>query len=393
MRRPLLELIYCVLLLVALDVLPVGFKALAVLFSAVFIATVWFDVRNRILSLVSILIAVFILNLALPKFMAKTYYRPHEIFKKEQMKGFKRYVPNQEVTIQETHGDLIAVGFSHPEVESIRETRREHFFSDDNGYPNKGKTHGRFTAILAGDSFIAGNGNDAADTVAAQLRSRGIDVYNLGHNGDIGEYLASLRYAKNSLGIDGPGYIFAYEGNDFAGVNYCVSAESPVGGIRDLHRSMKELHISRFLTALYGHLARTAQPPAIEIASVGNKNQGFLLESIANASVKTYDGKCLSKLLQEYRDVVSAIFFIPVKERVYEYDGVKGESIYAKALASAAETLHVPFVDLTEPLINRAKELLPRGKYVFWRDDTHWNREGAAVAAREVERLLTKHAR
>jgi hypothetical protein len=48
-------------------------------------------------------------------------------------------------------------------------------------------------------------------------------------------------------------------------------------------------------------------------------------------------------------------------------------------------------VDLTRPLQEESQRLLPEGKLTFWSDDTHWNRYGVAVAAREVQAFLQGH--
>ena len=388
-----LELLYALLLLVTLDVLPVGLNVLGIVFAFVFASTFWFDVRNRIMFVVSILLGFFVLNLFSQKSMARTYYRPHEILRKQLMAGFKRYAPNQDVTVDRAHGDLVALGFNHPEVESIQEIRKERLVTDENGYPKLGKAHGNFQALLVGDSFIAGDGNDAADTVAAQLQAKGYDVYALGYAGNIAEYLASVTYAEKSLDIHGPAFIFAFEGNDFAGEDYCVSPGSRVGITRNINRAIKETHIARFFAALWGHVVSSRQSPAIEVAEVGGKKIGFFVEYLNNARVKEYDNQCLSQLFQQHRNQIAGIFFIPEKARVYGYGGIGGQSAYAKYLSAVAKEIGVPFVDLTLPLKKRAQELLQSGKYVYWRDDTHWNREGAAIAVREMENLLTRSPR
>jgi hypothetical protein len=47
-------------------------------------------------------------------------------------------------------------------------------------------------------------------------------------------------------------------------------------------------------------------------------------------------------------------------------------------------------IDLTEALRQRAKSLFDMGKSVFWRDDTHWNGEGMAVAADAIASCLAQ---
>jgi hypothetical protein len=45
-------------------------------------------------------------------------------------------------------------------------------------------------------------------------------------------------------------------------------------------------------------------------------------------------------------------------------------------------------VDLTGPLKEESQRLLPEGKLTFWKDDSHWNRFGMAVAARTIHTFL-----
>ena len=45
-------------------------------------------------------------------------------------------------------------------------------------------------------------------------------------------------------------------------------------------------------------------------------------------------------------------------------------------------------VKLTDPLRKRAAELLVQREWVFWPDDTHWNRAGMRVAAEEAARIF-----
>ena len=381
------EVTVALLLLIILDFLPVGFRVLIPVLVVMYLATVWIPVRHRIMLFSSTLLGLVVINLALPPFMSHTYYRPHDKLKKEQMRGFKRYAPNQDVLVENGHGDLVAVGFAHSEVSKIQENRKLHFITDRFGYRNEPNAAGPFSAIFAGDSFIAGNGNDQADTLSEVMRSSGYNIYNLGHNGDIGEYISALRYARDVSGIVAPGFLFAYEGNDFYGVNYCVQASSPIGGVRDLHRAMKELHLSRFLTAIWGRLTASSLPPAIAVERKGSESLGFLLEYKEAVTQKDYNGECLRNLLLGSKDVVSAIFFIPEKSRVYEF-GVSGQSVYSKFLAGVAKEMGVPFVDLSERLKKEAQLALKGGKYVYWRDDTHWNRAGMMAVAPLVQGLL-----
>ena len=57
---------------------------------------------------------------------------------------------------------------------------------------------------------------------------------------------------------------------------------------------------------------------------------------------------------------------------------------------ATAGRLGVRCENLTGPLQEESRRLLPSGKLTFWKDDSHWNRYGIAVAAREVQAFLQK---
>jgi hypothetical protein len=50
--------------------------------------------------------------------------------------------------------------------------------------------------------------------------------------------------------------------------------------------------------------------------------------------------------------------------------------------------LGIRCVNLTGPLQEESRRLLPEGKLTFWKDDSHWNRYGMGVAARQVQAFL-----
>jgi len=88
---------------------------------------------------------------------------------------------------------------------------------------------------------------------------------------------------------------------------------------------------------------------------------------------------------------IKAVFFIPTKWRVYSNfvnGGGGGENKLSNTsfnlLKSEYLALGIPVYDLTNALEIKAQKLLPINKYVFWRDDTHWNSLGVEAAMEEV---------
>ena len=62
-------------------------------------------------------------------------------------------------------------------------------------------------------------------------------------------------------------------------------------------------------------------------------------------------------------------------------------------LNTICQKLDIKLINLTEPLITRAKFLLKeKNQLVWWKDDTHWNKEGIAVAAKEVYKNINTNS-
>jgi len=57
---------------------------------------------------------------------------------------------------------------------------------------------------------------------------------------------------------------------------------------------------------------------------------------------------------------------------------------YLERLAAALRPTGIPLVNLLPVFRRQAGDLLDRGEYLYWRDDTHWNATGIGVAAREI---------
>ena len=48
----------------------------------------------------------------------------------------------------------------------------------------------------------------------------------------------------------------------------------------------------------------------------------------------------------------------------------------------------MPVVDLTEIFIKHAQLKLSKNKYLFWRDDTHWNPDGIKIGMECVSKFI-----
>ena len=52
--------------------------------------------------------------------------------------------------------------------------------------------------------------------------------------------------------------------------------------------------------------------------------------------------------------------------------------------------LDVPVYDLSVEMKNSVPSYLSEGKYLFWRDDTHWNNYGIFVAMNYIDKIINK---
>jgi hypothetical protein len=88
---------------------------------------------------------------------------------------------------------------------------------------------------------------------------------------------------------------------------------------------------------------------------------------------------------------LAAIFFIPDKYRVYQPWVAPDEQLANASwehLAHLCEEYRLRCVDLTPALVRRSDEILPEGRFTWWRDDHHWNGEGIDVAAEQVAEVV-----
>ncbi len=59
-------------------------------------------------------------------------------------------------------------------------------------------------------------------------------------------------------------------------------------------------------------------------------------------------------------------------------------SVKSAFLRTLATTIGVKYLDLTDDLLDGAEKLMADGKFVYWRDDTHWNGEGISIASKSI---------
>jgi hypothetical protein len=91
---------------------------------------------------------------------------------------------------------------------------------------------------------------------------------------------------------------------------------------------------------------------------------------------------------------------VPVKPRVYEWvlhdkepwSSDTFQSPFAQYVNELCTINDVTFTDLTPILIRESRAAYDKSAdLLYWRDDTHWNDEGQAIAATVIDALLKRN--
>ncbi len=322
-----------------------------------------------------------------------SYYRPDEVLAAFARDGGRsHYRPNQRLDFKMPFGDLYVL--SDRTARDIVEPRDVVFVTDRLGYRDAYGPDGR-RFVLVGDSFAMGSGTTQDRILSESLRrAHGVDIYNAGFPGDAPDYAARIAWLKahTSLVRGGNVVVLLFEGNDFT----CPAAAPPPETIASWRwRPVTRLETYRLF---YG-LTRTAFGSgelnrAVLVRPVGPKPVGFLQQYTAvTKRAEGCDWSDVAAALRSVRGDLALVALAPTSYRVYADRIEPGAALPHRQwefVAATARELDVPALDLTPALKARAAALLPQGRYVFWRDDTHWNDEGMAAAAAAIAAALKR---
>lgn len=353
--------------------------------TVVAIRSTWQDLATLLVSF------VVIISVTQSIFGSQLFYREHE----KWHRSGDNYATHVVDHINIPHGDLIAIDPSAPL--SVVEPRQEEFVTDSRGFRNRADYSDQMT-VMVGDSFVVANGSDQKDSLPEVLTNElAFPTYSLAFPGDPQDY---ENRAEKFLPAMVPGAMFAFmifEGNDF------VTDARWYGPNRyDRFRGRLIAKVFPFLTypnIIFG-LSRRGERVigidsqninVVEVFHIGSKDVGFLKAYIdaAISPQAKYKMKADGKVLSHIR----CVFFIPDKYRVYKEFINDGRTLPEpaaglKALQGYYEPLGIPVVDLTSVLRQAARTELNHGRYVFWRDDTHWNGNGIRAVATVVKMSL-----
>lgn len=317
------------------------------------------------------------------------YYRPHELMKHADHKFGSVFKPNTRFSMEAKFGDIEAM-----ERAGIREPHEIAYITDDLGFRNSASFH-RQAFVLLGDSFVAGANDTQSCLITEWLRKdHGIDAYNLGFPGDMDDYVSRVEAFRKAKGMDFKLVLFVYEGNDFR--PFAHRPAENMTPLKRYHEFFKESSLWRytrwlFLRAAKIRLEGSDLPPVVH--NIGGNAMAFLKAEMPialNTTPLSESSMRFAEALNILKPNLIKVFFIPVKYRVYA-QLISKEALPNEQwnyLSSAAKQSGIPAYDLTRTLIEEAMRQLPEGRYVYWRDDTHWNCLGMRAAAASVAAQL-----
>jgi len=407
----------------------ISLLALPILFDLIFSIFILFIFRKNFTSIIilNFLVAtmVFVIDISLGKNEKHGYfYRAHEKYTTKK----KNYQKNISDIIFMSHGDIYVLDSGLNEKRDlIKEPRVQQFTTDSYGIRNDKTKIEDAEIILVGDSFITGNGitqKYIPSNVLSEISGK--KVASLTYGGlDPKEYEMIIDKYLNIIKQDAKIYVFYFEGNDFIKKNKQINKKE-INTSKYIHwkgyeipwlsykirfayerlERNKDKFLLRILSEknyflrnirakshliyrkFFSRLHNTGSP--VKYFEIGNKMVGFYhVDNFEiNNDYTTYLFKN-NKILER----VSGIFFIPAKLRIYSHyiDSIThNTNSKLKYLKDSYSKLNKPVYDLSENMKLSVPKYLSEGKYLYWRDDTHWNQYGIFEAMNYVNDIIKK---
>ena len=325
------------------------------------------------------------------------YYRPHEqLVQQDYAEGHRAYRKNARIEMTAPHGDLKALTAA-----DLAQPRKVVFQTDSAGFRND-RDYAAGDLVLIGDSFVVGMGDSQADTLSTQLtRDHGLPAYNLGHPGDISDYLSVWRAFRRQHPGPVRATLFLFEGNDFEAAYKPAKTEKPSPLARyagEYYGFFTGSDLYRVTKSLYARATKAGSIKAsdsVRIETLAGQKMGLYTPYIAVSERQQVElPAALRADLIALADEVEQVFFIPTNYRVYARHLGKPTPSNAQwqALSQLCEQQRWRCTDLTPSLVAAADAALAQGQFIWWLDDTHWNRAGIAAAAAAVARKTGNRA-
>ena len=314
------------------------------------------------------------------------YYRPDEKYLRfDSTYNHRIYQPNVSIEMFMPHGDLRAMSTT-----DIAEPRRIRFHTDKDGFRNQRDYHGQ-RYLLVGDSFIAGSGNSQEDMLSSQLaRDHGLDVYNLAVPGSPEDYAMTVRGFVKRYGDNFRVLLFLFEGNDFdeSSARKENRLSSYVRGYYGMFSGFSTYRVTKSLLKRLTRASSIRAGTQIELAELNGKEVAYYQHYMdVTRRTQPPDPDGFEQAIESMAPYLERVYFIPTKYRVYSGQLKPGETlpnVQWEYLNEVCRKQQLRCTNLTAPLVRESNALLRKGEFTWWRDDTHWNRHGLAVATRVV---------
>tara|TARA_A100001011_G_scaffold377660_1_gene441594 strand:+ start:2853 stop:4019 length:1167 start_codon:yes stop_codon:yes gene_type:complete len=369
-----------------------------------------------------ILVTIFFTDVFLgQKEQFEYFYRAHEKYQTKEM----RYKKNISDKIFMRFGDIYVLdGGLDDKRELIKESRVQNFITDKYGLRNDKYEINEADILLVGDSFISALGTSQEFT-PANLLSEVLNkkVATISWSGvSPKDYENLINEYSDKIKKDAKIFIFYFEGNDFTRVNFTEEEKTDDGYI--IWRGYKIKKWKAKIRFAYERLERNKDKFLLKII---NENNYFLknIRSKSHYAVRVVFSKWTGtgspikylRLKDNYvgfyynknysvgeefntyiikdrkiLDRIDKIFFIPTKMSVYSNILNKKINNQAKFLILKTEynKLNKNVYDLTDIMQIEAEKFLKNNKFLFWKDDTHWNQNGIIVAMKYIKDIITK---
>ncbi|MEI6830298.1 MAG: hypothetical protein WCK64_10705 [Synechococcaceae cyanobacterium ELA445] len=330
--------------------------------------------------------------------LQNTAYRSHDRFTTG-----KRYQSDLNTHFTNQFGDLCAIaGFSRGgRCPFWAGPRRHDLRTDHLGY----KTLTPLVSadrVIAGDSFLAASGGDGmADQLGQQLQGlTGLRFYEAAHPGDPGDYLGRVAELEG-IKPRGKAYLLlVFEGNDLARsipgelLKPAQRPPTPNPLLDSLHRkvswlveSVQQPPLQRLLV-LVAEAAKARNEGdrpvghGVQVVRLLGQSHGMLIN---NRDTSLDPSLRLPAVLRAgslgwLAPHLLCIVIVPTKYSVhFSYRSLGERHPMLQRDLQDLQAIGIQNLDLTTALRQAATARPERPLY--WRDDTHWNREGIRVAA------------
>ena len=415
-----IKLVLKLLLSILLFLLIASF-GLPILLDLLIVLIIVFLVKFRFYSLIILNFSILIISILANTTLINNFNEEKNVFYRSHEKFYYKngiYKKNINSKMTMPHGDILATDYCDKyKNKNISKSRFQKFITDENGYRNNSIKIDDAEIILVGDSFIAGSSNTQEHTPANILKQiTNKNIYSITVISDPKHYELNLIHHLDKISPSAKIFLFYFAGNDFEyelqdSDKFKYFQNKPISNFKyntrftyeSLERSKDRFFINR-LGSIYkkNYFYKKIRPKSqryykrilaiwtdtcpVSYHQINNQNIGFYYQPIKNyKNVSTY-------ILKDPRLVkkIKGVFFIPIKYNVYS-KFINNEDIDKndfKFLKDNYNKLGIDVVDLTDLLISSAEKYQKKGKFIYWRDDTHWNINGINEVMKKIKELI-----